>query len=223
MANQREIKVGSRDFVVRVGGEDVPVEVVAKVGGADGGRLEWQLRNLKTGRTLTRSSAGIRRAGDPVRQMPAGFGRPAVSANPPPPPRSRGRPVSAPTHQIPQAQFGSQTFGSQAFGSKTFGSQQGSSFGSHRRAESPAPKSEAGLGSLRGKIKLPSSRPAPVAEVEKPVRQRRSPEYPSDLAKDLCEALKRTSGTEWEVRSVFAQVLAEYNSKRFFPGMPTGV
>lgn len=215
MANQREIKVGSRDFVVRVGGEDVPVEVVAKVEGAEGERPEWQLRNLKTGRTLTRGSASIRRAGEPAKQPPAGFGK-------------RQQPHRAPAHQIPQAGFGSQAsaaFGSQSgsFGSQAFGSKP-ASFGSHVKRVEPKPD---GLGSLRGKIRLPSPPPAaaaPAAQVEKvAVKTRAADRYPSDLVRDVCEALKQTSGTEWEVRNVFANVLAEYNSRRFYPGFPSGV
>lgn len=211
MANQREIKVGSRDFVVRVAGEDVPVEVVAKVEGAEGGRPEWQLRNLKTGRTLTRGSAAIRRAGEPAKQAPAGFGR---------------RPAApAPAHQLQQpATFGSQFGSSQPFGSKP------ATFGSHvRRAEPKA--GDGSLGSLRGKIKVPSRPvPSPAAapiksnsEEERQPRRRASEHYPSDLVRDMCEALKRTSGTEYEVRNVFANVLAEYNNRRFYPGFPSGV
>jgi len=215
MATQREIKVGSRDFVIRVAGQDVPVEVIGKVEGAEGERPEWKLRNLKTGRTLQRGSAAIRRAGEPAKQAPAGFGR-----RPP-----------APTHQLQQptpVAFGSQSgsqFGSQPFGSKP------ATFGSHvRRAE---PKTDGPLGSLRGKIKVPA-RPAPApapaaansngnTDEERQPRRRGGEHYPSDLVRDMCEALKRTSGTEWEVRNVFANVLAEYNNRRFYPGFPSGV
>lgn len=209
MASQREIKIGSRDFVVRLSGKDVPVEVVSKVTG-DSGRSEWKLKNLVTGRTLQRTSAALRHAGEPPRQAPAGFGKARGAA--------QNKPVTAAgAHQIPASTFGSQQFGSAP--TQSFGSAAERSFGSYVRDSGKPPQS--GLGSLRGKIKVPERAPPVASAPEKP-KPRRVPQngggYPSELVRDLCEALKRTSGTEYEARNVFGQVLAEYSRRRFYPG-----
>lgn len=86
MASQNEIVVGSKDFVVRIGGQDVRVAIEQKKRKASGRGYEFVVRRVDArgnphGRRLTRGSGSLRKPGTPVKA----FGGKA----PPKPPRRK--------------------------------------------------------------------------------------------------------------------------------------
>ena len=86
MARHQDVKVGDTNWVIRHGGGDQPVEVVAKSRN-DKGKWEFKLRRIDAGgnvvsnRTLKRGAGSLRPAGSPApsrtltpAQVAAGFG-----------------------------------------------------------------------------------------------------------------------------------------------------
>lgn len=201
MANGKQVTVGSV-WITRHGGEDVAVKVDQTVR-KPSGHLDCKVRRVGAdgqayGRSFTKGSASLR---------PADV---SASVPPAPPPTPAPLPLpQKPRRQPPRRQLAKPS--EHASVPPPPPAPRASAF------FTPPPNKPAGLPSLRGQPRprpaKPAPKPAPKAQAATPARIK--PEYPSKLVEDLCKALMRTDGTEWQIRQTVSQVLAEHNTRMF--------
>jgi hypothetical protein len=182
VAKHTEIRVGDKDWVVRIGGTDSRVKIVSKEKKASGRGYEFVVQRVNqdgraVGRKLTRGSGALRRPGEAARPAP-GVKRAPV------PPKKTNVPKSAPKRPRASA-----------------------------AARPSPPPARRQLSSLRGQGRVATAARAPARpQKTKAVR----PEYPSQLVKKLVDALKRSDGSDWAVRNVFADVMAKHQTEQRF-------
>lgn len=191
MANQKDISVGSTDFVVRIGGKDVPVKIMEKKRKQSGRGFEFRVRRVGPdgkvfGRSLVRGSGALRKPGDPVK----GFGGKAPKKARAPR-RAPKRPKTKPNRPTPPP--------------------------STSPLSSPGSSS---LPSLRGRGRTSSSsskRSAPARGTRvKEDGYKFKPK--NELVKQTMRALERLPETAdtYMVRNTVAQVLADHERAKYF-------
>jgi hypothetical protein len=195
MASARDVKVGSRDWVVRHNGRDVEVEVLSKRKKESGRGWEFKLKNLESGRTLTRGSGSLRQKGEPPRKAPSGFGKKKSKSSPPkrnkPKPRRKPRAKAAPKPPASDPFSSPSPFYTPLAGNGGRGSS---------------------LPSLRGRKRPRPVKPKPPKPPKQP--KHRQEGYKHELGYKIAKALKPCEN-EWQIRDTFTEVMSQWNLSKY--------
>jgi len=217
MASHAEIKVGSTDWVIRIGGVDTPVKVLEKIKKASGRGWEFRCKRFQDGRSvgrdLIRGSGALRKAGEPVRSTGFAKKAPAAAAAPRARAGSRhGRSKAKPSALEPPPAYAYNPPASAFFS--------GVQEPGNSRPPAVSPSSGGKLGSLRGRGRPTPPRPVAPArtsplsktpsaakrEIEKLLKQADLP----PLVAHMIKGLLGSDGSDFSISRIYGNVMSEY-------------
>ncbi len=195
MAKHSEIAVGSVGWVIREGGQDVPVKVTSKERKASGRGFEFRVRRIgpdgnATGRSLVRGAGALRKPGSPVREFGGRRAAPPrrVVKNPPakaPAPPRRAAPSTVISRPPPAKRS------------------------APKRPSTPATPAPRALESLRGQRKAaPVPRKAPTRRAATPLVDVVCREIRA-FTDGIEKAIRRTDGSEGQIRNALAIAMSQ--------------
>ena len=204
MAQARKVKVG-QTWTAQVSKKRVKVLVAAERTGP-GGRKQFQIKNLDTNRTSSKwwSAAKLKTLVTEPAPVAAAPVPPQAPARPAPArrkPRSRKPPVRARPARAPAPVEAEVLYGDDDDLTRPpLESLRGRRSPPRRQARQPRPQA-----GQRPQSRQPSPPP---------------PAYPSQLAEQICEAIKQTDGSEYAIRSAISTALAAWRYQHVANPLP---